>query len=140
MNITTEQNKAIVARFNKEVIEQGNMESFKELVADDLFNHAAPAGMPTGPDGMIYFLRDVLKTGFPDLRVKILDQIAEGDSVTSRKEFYATHMGTFMGIPASHKKVVIEVIEIIRLRDGKYVEHWGMSNLPDIIMEISSQQ
>ena len=140
MNITTEQNKAIVARFNKEVIEQGNMESFKELVADDLFNHAAPAGMPTGPDGMIYFLQDVLKTGFPDLRVKILDQIAEGDSVTSRKEFYATHMGTFMGIPASNKKVVIEVIEIIRLRDGKYVEHWGMSNLPDIIMEISSKQ
>ena len=140
MNITTEQNKAIVARFNKEFIEQGNMESFKELVADDLFNHAAPAGMPTGPDGMIYFLRDVLKTGFPDLRVKILDQIAEGDSVTSRKEFYATHMGTFMGIPASNKKVVIEVIEIIRLRDGKYVEHWGMSNLPDIIMEISSKQ
>jgi predicted SnoaL-like aldol condensation-catalyzing enzyme len=30
-----------------------------------------------------------------------------------------------MGIPAFNKKVVIAVIEIIRLRDGKYVEHWA---------------
>ena len=32
MNSTTEKNKAIVARFNKEVIEEGNMESFNQLV------------------------------------------------------------------------------------------------------------
>jgi predicted ester cyclase len=88
---------------------------------------------------MIYFLQDILKTGFPDLRVKILDQIAEDDQVTSRKEFHATHTGTFMGIPASNKKVVIEVIEIVKLRNGKYVEHWGMSNLRDIVSIISSQ-
>jgi len=137
MSITTEQNKAIVTRFNKEVIEQGNMESFKQLVADDMYNHAAPPGMPTGPDGMIYFFKEILKTGFPDLKVKILHQIAENDCVTSRKEFHATHTGAFMGIPASHKKVVVEVIEIIKLRDGKYVEHWGISNLADIMKTIS---
>jgi predicted ester cyclase len=138
MDSTTAQNKAIVNRFNKEVIEQGNMETFSELVAPDLFNHAAPPGMPTGPDGMIYFLRDVLKSGFPDLQVNILDQVAEGDLVTSRKEFHATHAGNFMGIAASNKKVVIDVIEIIRLRDGKYVEHWGISNLPDVMAAIAS--
>jgi predicted ester cyclase len=42
-----------------------------------------------------------------------------------------------MGIPASNKKVIVEVIEIIKLRDGKYVEHWGLSNLPDIVKIIS---
>ena len=138
MNGTTTQNKAIVGRFNKEVIEQGNMKTFHELVAPDLFNHAAPAGMPNGPEGMIYFLRDVLKAGFPDLQVTILEQIAEKDLVTSRKQFHATHTENFMGIPASNKKVVIEVIEIIRLRDGKYVEHWGISNLADVVTAIAS--
>ena len=137
MNTTTEKNKAIVARFNKEVIEEGNMDSFNQLVADDMFNHAAPPGMPTGPDGMVYFFKEILKAGFPDLKVKILHQIAEGDCVTSRKEFHATHTGNFMGIPASNKKVIVEVIEIIKLRDGKYVEHWGLSNLPDIVKIIS---
>jgi predicted ester cyclase len=86
---------------------------------------------------MQYFLFHVLRTGFPDVRVEILDQIAEGDKVTTRKLLHATHTGDFMGIPPSRKKVAIRVIDIIRLHDGKYSEHWGMSNLSDIMREIS---
>jgi predicted ester cyclase len=139
MKSTTEQNKAIVRRFNYEFLELGNMKSFMELVAEDVYNHSAPIGSSTGPDGMIYFINEVLRKGFPDLKVKILDQIAEGDMVTSRKELSATHTGEFMDIRPSNKKVVIQVIDIIRLHDGKYAEHWGMSNLSDIIREIAQQ-
>lgn len=139
MQSITEQNKRAVIRFNKEFIEQGNMESFKELVADDLFNHSAPSGVPTGPEGMIYFLQNILKAGFPDLTVEILDQVAEGDKVTTRKAIHATHTGELMGIPPSNKKVSIYIIDIIRLREGKYVEHWGMSNFSDVMEEISSK-
>ncbi len=137
MQPATEHNKAAVVRFNKEFIEQGNMNSFKELVADDVINHSAPPGTPNGPESMIYFINEILRKGFPDIQVEILDQIAEGDRVTTRKAMKATHRGVFMGIPASNKRVIINVIDIIRLREGKYVEHWGMSNLADIINEIS---
>jgi predicted ester cyclase len=132
MNTVTEKNKAIVVRFNKEFIEQGKLEVFKDLVADDLFNHTAPPGASNGPDGMVYFLQHVLRAGFPDITVDILDQIAEGDKVTTRKVFHGTHTGNFMGIAATNNKVDIHVIDIIRLRDGKYVEHWGMSNLAEV--------
>lgn len=137
MQSTTEYNKATVVRFNKEFIEQGNMNSFKELVADDVINHSAPSGLPNGAESMIYFIIEILRKGFPDIQLEILDQIAEADKVTTRKAMRATHTGDFMGIPASNKSVTINVIDIIRLRDGKYVEHWGMSNLADIIKEIS---
>jgi predicted ester cyclase len=136
MQNTAEQNKQVVVRFNKEFIEQGNMESFLELVAPDVINHAAPTGSPAGPGGMIHFLQNILKQGFPDLTVEILDQVAERDLVTSRKALHATHTGIFMGIPPSGKRVTINVIDIIRLRNGQYVEHWGMSNLSDIIAEL----
>ncbi len=138
MQTTIEQNKKAVLRFNKEFIEQGNLKSFHELIADDVVNHSAPAGSSKGPDGMLYFLNNILRKGFPDMKVEILDQVAEGDKVTSRKAIYATHLGEFMGIQPSHKKVTILVIDIIRLRDGKYVEHWGSSNLGEIITQISS--
>jgi predicted ester cyclase len=138
MQTTIEQNKKAVLRFNKEFIEQGNVDSFKELIADDVINHSAPAGSSKGPDGMLYFLNSILRKGFPDMKVEILDQVAEGDKVTSRKAIYATHLGEFMGIPPSNKKVVIHVIDIIRLRDGKYVEHWGAHNLGEIITQLSS--
>src|SRR5882724_8862957 len=120
MNAKTEQNKAVVIRFNKEVIEQGNRASFKELVADNVVNHAAPPGAPSGPESMTYFILDVLRIGFPDIKVEIFDQVAEGDKVTTRKALHATHTGEFMGIAPTKKKVVIHVIDIIRLRDGKY--------------------
>lgn len=133
MQSATEQNKAAVIRFNKEVIEQGNMDSFHALIAADVHNHSAPVGTHAGPESMRYFLMDVLRKGFPDITVELFDQVAEGDKVVTRKALHATHTGEFMGIPASGKKVTIHVIDIVRLRDGQYIEHWGMSNLVEIM-------
>jgi predicted ester cyclase len=113
------------------------MSSFKELVADNVVNHSAPPGTLNGPDSMVYFIQGILRTGFPDLKVEILEQVAERDLVTTRKKIIATHTGTIMGIPPSHKKVVINVIDIIRLENNKYAEHWGVSNFSDVIAEIT---
>ena len=139
MNSTTESNKAIVIRFNKEVIEGVNSESFKELVAEDCLNHAAPPGTPAGIDGMRHFLFSVLHPAFPDKKVTIHAQVAENDLVSSRKSIHGTHLGEFMGIPPTGKKVVIEVIDIIKLRDGKYVDHWAISNIPSVVAELSAK-
>ena len=51
MATQAENNKAIVRRFNTEVIEQGNLESFNELMADNFINHTAMAGVNNGPAG-----------------------------------------------------------------------------------------
>jgi len=136
MNHSTEQNKAIVVRFNRECIEQGNSTSFKELLASDVINHLAPAGMG-GLESFYYFLNDVLRKGFPDLQVEILAQIAEGDLVTTLKKIKATHTGEILGITPSKKAVEINVIDIVRVRDGQYAEHWGQSNFAEVIAEIS---
>lgn len=138
MLFTTEKNKAIVLRFNKEVIEQGNIESFHELVSPDVINHAAPEGAPNGKESMQHFLLQVLRVGFPDVTAEILDQVAEGDRVTTRKILHGTHTGEFMGIPPSNKKVAIRVIDIIRLHEGRYAEHWGMSNIPEVMRELTN--
>lgn len=86
MNLTAEQNKAVVIRFNKECIEGGNTDLYKELLSEKVVNHSAPDGMPNGPESFYHFLNDVLRKGFPDLKVEILEQIAERDLVTTRKK------------------------------------------------------
>lgn len=133
----TEQNKATVTRFNKEFIQQGNMETFTELIADDFINQTAPPGVPKGPEGVAYFFNHFLKPSFPDLTVEIYDQVAEGDKVTTRKAFHATHSGDFFGIPATGKKVVMDVIDIIRLRNGKFVEHWNVLDWHSVMSQIT---
>lgn len=136
---TTEQNKAIVTRFNKEFLEGGNLDVLYELVSPDFINHTAAPGMNNGREGMIQFLQHVLKAAFPDLTVEIHDQLAEGDKVTTRKSFHATHTGPLMGIPPTQKKIRLDVIDIVTLRDGQYVEHWGMSNLHSLLEELAGK-
>jgi len=135
--MTTEQNKATVRRFNKEFIQGGNMNSFNEIIDASFINHTAPAGVPKGPEGIVYFFNHLLKTAFPDLTVTINDQVAEGDKVTTYKTFMATHKGQLFGVPASGKKVAWEVIDIIRLKDGKFVDHWNVLNWQDLMQQIA---
>jgi len=138
--MTTEQNKAIVRRMNKEFIEGGSMETFNEIFAPDFINYTAPPGSPKGPDGVIYFFNHLLKPAFPDLKVVIHDQVAEGDKVTTHKSFHATHKSEFFGVPPTDKSVVMDVIDIIRLRDGKFVEHWGILDMQSVMMQITVQE
>ena len=131
-------NKQIVRRFNKEFIEGGNMDSFNEIIAPEFFNHTAPPGSPTGPEGILYFFNHLLKTAFSDFTVEVYDQVAEADKVTTRKAFHATHTADFFGVPASGKKVVMPVIDIIRLNEGKFVEHWGILDMHGLMTQITN--
>ncbi|MBX7057516.1 MAG: ester cyclase [Leptospirales bacterium] len=138
MTSSLEQNKNLVRRFNLEVIEEGRVESFQTLVADDFINQTAPPGAARGAESLLHFFTEILRPAFPDLRVEIHDQVAEGDRVVTRKSIHGTHLGPFMGIPASGKKTTIEVIDIVRVRDGKYVEHWGANNLQSVIAMLAT--
>lgn len=139
MTSLTEQNKAIVVRFNKECIEQGNANSFEELLAENVINHSAPHGAPNGKESFYFFLNDVLRKGFPNPIVEILEQTAERDLVTTRKKIKATHTGEIFGIAPSNRDVEINVIDIIRLENGQYAEHWGQSNFEEILKQISQR-
>ncbi len=138
MQSELERNKEAVTRFNKEVIEQGNVEAFQALM-DPKFVRSAPPGMDSGPNGMLDTFNTVLRPAMPDMTVEILDQVAEGDKVTTRKRISGTHTGKLMGIPATGWDVVIDVIDIVRLRGGKYVEHWGINSLPSTLASLRAK-
>jgi len=121
--------KHIVQRFNSEVIEAGNAESFAALMAPDFVNRTAPPGAPNGPDSMWSMLVGQLRPALPDLKVTIHDQIAEGDRVTTRKTISGTFSAALMGVAPTGQELRIEVIDIVRVRGGQYAEHWGINTL-----------
>jgi steroid delta-isomerase-like uncharacterized protein len=126
-------NKATVVRFNREVIEQGNEDTFHALMAPGFVNRTAAPGMSTGKDGMLFTFQRVLRPAFPDLKVEIHDQVAEGDKVTTRKTLRGTHRGELLGIPATDEAVSIDVMDIVRLENGRYAEHWSVSTLGSVL-------
>jgi steroid delta-isomerase-like uncharacterized protein len=136
--MTTEQNKEIVTRVNKEFIEGGNLETLLELFSEDFINHTAPPGSPKNRDGVVYFFNHLLKSAFPDLKVEIHDMVAEGDKVTTRKSFHATHQGPFFGVAPTGKTVQMSVMDMIRLHDGKFIEHWGILDLHGLMAQLTA--
>ena len=136
---TRQANKATVLRFNKEVIEEGRDEVFQALMAPDFVNRTAPLGLPPGPEGMAIMFNQILRPAFPDLRVQIHEQIAEGDKVTTRKTLHGTHRGELMGIAPTGEPVTIEVIDIVRLKEGRYAEHWGVNTLASVLAQLRAK-
>jgi steroid delta-isomerase-like uncharacterized protein len=119
----TERNKAVVQRFIEEVQNQKDWAVFDELNAPDFVNLSAPPGMPADLAGGKMFLAAFINA-FPDSHVTIDDMIAEGDRVATKKTMTGTHTGEFNGIAPTGKRLEIQFVDILRLRDGQIIEHW----------------
>jgi steroid delta-isomerase-like uncharacterized protein len=123
--MSAEDNKAIVCRLVEEAQSRHNLAAVDELLADDFVDHSVPPGLPPGREG-VKMQFAMFFTAFPDLHVVIHDQVAEGDEVVTRKTFHGTHQGDLMGIPPSGRPVAFDVIDILRLKDGKITDHWNV--------------
>jgi steroid delta-isomerase-like uncharacterized protein len=73
---------------------------------------------------------------FPDLRVVVHDVVAEGDRVAARMEYTAIHEGPFLGLPATGRAVNFQSIDIWRVEDGLFAEHWDQINMDDIFRQL----
>lgn len=133
--MTVSENKAVVIRFNKEFLERGHAEVLKEIVAADFINHTAADPIPNNVDGLLQFTV-MLHKGFSNIRVDIHEQVGENDVVATRKTLHATHTGEIMGHPPTGKQVVFNVMDFVRLRDGKYIEHWGRNDIMQVIQQL----
>jgi len=124
--MSTEQNKALVRQLVEEVINQGNISMIDELLIPDFVEHEElPPGIPPGREAP-KALFTMLRSAFPDLKATIEHLIAEGDEVVFHMTWTGTHEGEFMGIPPTGKRISINVIDILGIAEGKFVEHWGV--------------
>ena len=123
----SEQNKALYRRVVDEVFTNGYVDLIDELVDPNLVDHSPVPGQEPGLDGLKKMVI-IFRTAFPDLRSTVEDLIAEGDKVVGRRTTTGTHQGEFMGIAPTNKRVTISEIHIVRIANGKVVEHWGLSD------------
>ncbi len=128
--------KEIVRRFNEEVIAGGDRAAFDKLIAPNFVNRSAPPGAPAGSESMWNTFQNILRPALGGLTVRIHDQMEEGDKVTTRKTISGTHVGPLLGVEATGKSVSIDVIDIVRVVDGRYVEHWGINTLPALLASL----
>lgn len=125
--MSAKENKALVRRFVDEVQSQGNVDAIYEFCSPEFVNHSAPPGLPPDREG-IKVVTAMFRGAFPDSYFTVEDMIAEGDKVTTRKTFHGTHDGEFMGIPPTGRPVSMGLIDIVRISEGRVVEHWSVGD------------
>ena len=121
--MSADTNKEIVRRLAVEPWE-GKLGVIDELVAPDYVGHDPAQPEMHGPEGIKQFITGYL-AGFPDGRITIDGQLAEGDMVATRWTGRGTHQGELMGIPPTGKQVTVSGITISRVKNGKVVEEWS---------------
>jgi steroid delta-isomerase-like uncharacterized protein len=125
--MSAEQNKALVRRFVEEVQSRGNIDALDEICSPEFVNHSAPPGVPSNCEG-VKQLTAMFRQAFPDSYFSVEDMLAEGAKVATRKTFHGSHQGEFMGIPPTGQQVSMELIDIVRIADGRVVEHWAVGD------------
>lgn len=132
----TEQNKAN-ARRAYEAISQGNLDAFYATVDPSIVDHSGLPGLAPGLEGVKQWF-NTLRSAFLDLRIDAEDIIAEGDKVVARYSVTGTHQGEFWGIGPTGKQVTFSGIDIVRVADGKLVEHWGEVNTLGLMQQLGA--
>ena len=118
----SEENKAL-ARRSWEIGTEGSLDTLEdalaEVYADDFVMHEPDEDI-VGIEGLTQYV-SMIRGAFPDLRVILEEEIAEGDKVVTRWTGQGTHHGELMGVAPTGNRVTIPGITIHRIEDGKIV-------------------
>jgi steroid delta-isomerase-like uncharacterized protein len=122
--MSSEQNKKIVRRAFEEPW-KGNLDIVDELMSNDYIGHDPANPEPLrGPAGVKEFI-STYRTAFPDARITVEDQLAEGDLVATRWSGRGRHEAELMGVQPTGKQVTVSGLTISRLKGGKIVEEFS---------------
>ena len=120
-----ERNKAIARRTWEEIFPARDVDALEEVLAPDVVEHGARPDEPAGIEGAkrtMLWLANV----FSDQRWEIHHVIGEGDMVAVHCTHHGRHTGELFGIPPTNRQVAYNYVHIVRFRDGKAAEHWGV--------------
>lgn len=131
-----EQNKEIVERFVREVVNGGNYGVADELFAEKYVRHdpTIPEEM-RGPEGFKETV-EMWRTGFPDVEMTLEEMIAEGDIVAFRATETGTHEGEFMGIEPTGERYEVTGNVMHRLEGGKLTETWACFDMLGLFSQL----
>ncbi len=132
MSTVQEQNKATARSFYEGF---NNWDKVVGLLSPDYFSYSAGAPGPFSREEQGAAMRSAV-AAFPDLKITIQEQIAEGDKVMSRLSTTGTHLGDFQGMPATGKSFNMEGWTLDRIVDGKIVEHRTIDDVMSMMRQL----
>ena len=137
--MSAEENKDLIRRYLEAIDanESADWTVLDEYIAEDFVAHNPPIpGVTLDRDGMKQ-AAEIFRVATPrDHEIQM--QVAEGDLVVSHIVGRGVHAGELLGIPATNKEVETDGIAIHRVRDGKIVEYWSVTDVARVLQQVGA--
>ena len=116
----------------RNVIEAFNRRDYDQalsFISPDAIDHAALPGLEGG--GLEAWRKkwQAMNAIFGDLQIIIENSVQEGEFACDRYTMRGKLIGNFMGISGTGQSFEIAAFDMIRVRDGKIIEHWSIADM-----------
>ncbi len=117
-----QRNATLARRFIEEVLAGGNMQSFDELVAEDVVVNSglSPFAPMIGKEAFRQGLHTLGAFSNGDMTIE--DVLAVQDRVIARYRAHADHTGDQLGVPPTGKRITMWEIRLMRWKNGQLIE------------------
>jgi predicted ester cyclase len=136
--VTQQDIKAVARRVLEEIFPADDEGALAQAISADFVNHEAPPGTPPGLGSVAYYMH-MLAKAFSEQRWTIHRVLAEGDTVLIHCTHSGVHTGEFFGLPATGRPFAYKQMHLVRVIDGKGVEHWAVRDDATLMRQLSGE-
>jgi len=111
--------------------------TFAEIHTESYIQHSGRS--PNGLAAQIENFRGIFGR-MPDVQARVEDRIVAGDRVVARMSFSATHTQPLQGIAPNGRRFTLRTIDIWRVENGKFAEHWDIVDVPGLQRQLRGEQ
>ena len=109
---------------------------FPELFTEAYLQHSGRS--PSGLAAQVENFKRIFAS-MPDVRLNVDDCIVSGNKVVARNTYSATHTQTIRGIAPTGKSFSFHAIDIWRVENGKFAEHWDLTDTADVFSKLKGE-
>lgn len=110
--------------------------SFPEIFTESYIQHSGRS--PNGLAAQIENFRGIF-TRMPGVQMRVEDRIIAGDKVVARNTFSGTHTQPLQGIAPTGRRFALRTIDIWRVEDGKFAEHWDLVDVAGLQKQLRGE-
>jgi predicted ester cyclase len=129
--------RRLVLSYLDRVWGERDLAALDELLDPEYRRHVSPILEPLTIEGQRGRLA-AMQAAFPDVTLEVGDVAVEGDLVAFRSVMRGSHRAAFRGLPPTGRQFTVHLVDMVRVRGGRLVEHWGGPDLLDLLTQLGA--